>query len=669
MEIEIKELNHLGIIAGVIKDLNLINNIDERIQSDKNNLEYISPGEAIAGMILNSLGFMGKSLSLTSTFFQNKALELLFRPGVESKHFNRHKLGHTLDKIFEYGSDKLFYELAELACKAEGIDTRFNSLDTTTISLTGEYVNSYAENFTVVKVQTIEEYNIFLKRWYKEYCTDILFIFHEHWIAFLRGDTNYISQELKDGEFEIFTNLLNKIDEDNSYEELSQALRSNKLFEDYNYYNMTDNVVKIDHGYSKDLRSDLKQLVCELMVTQDGGIPLLMKAWDGNASDSTIFKERTKELMQTFSKAEFERYLVADSKLYSEANAMNLKGINFITRIPGSIKLEQEIINKAISVNEWKSLGQDNKYHTIKVEHYGINQRWIVVESKTAKSKAKDKVNKLISKELNQITKKLVKLNRLNFSCRKDAVLALEELAKEFKYHNFNPAIEEVKHYTNRGRPKENAEESINYRITASITLDEKVETYLMQQHSCFVLGTNIDEEKIDDETIIQKYKAQNSSIENMGFRFIKDKIFFADSLFLKSPHRIMALIMVMTLSLLIYSITQRKMRNYLEKHNEILPANINEITFANNTAEVIPNLKEKRVKYKHKIYQPTIRWLFQLLDGINQVKVNIDQTVQTTIQGITELREKIVKCFGKTVMNIYGLIKNVDFEKVSCSM
>ena len=37
--------------------------------------------------------------------------------------------------------------------------------------------------------------------------------------------------------------------------------------------------VVIARGYSKNHRPDLKQMVLEMMVSQDGGIPLLMKCW------------------------------------------------------------------------------------------------------------------------------------------------------------------------------------------------------------------------------------------------------------------------------------------------------------------------------------------------------------------------------------------------------
>lgn len=73
---EVERLDHLGIIAGVIKDLKLVEFIDEKISKDKR--EEVSCGEAIAGMILNGLGFSDRPLTLTPQFFENKALSYLF---------------------------------------------------------------------------------------------------------------------------------------------------------------------------------------------------------------------------------------------------------------------------------------------------------------------------------------------------------------------------------------------------------------------------------------------------------------------------------------------------------------------------------------------------------------------------------------------------------------
>ena len=46
-----------------------------------------------------------------------------------------------------------------------------------------------------------------------------------------------------------------------------------------------EHAIAMTYGYSKDHRPDLKQAVLELMVSQDGGVPLLSKSWDGNTSD------------------------------------------------------------------------------------------------------------------------------------------------------------------------------------------------------------------------------------------------------------------------------------------------------------------------------------------------------------------------------------------------
>ena len=54
--------------------------------------------------------------------------------------FNRFKLGRTLDEVYAYGCDLLFEELARAICAHEGIDLRFNHLDTTSFARTGEYV-------------------------------------------------------------------------------------------------------------------------------------------------------------------------------------------------------------------------------------------------------------------------------------------------------------------------------------------------------------------------------------------------------------------------------------------------------------------------------------------------------------------------------------------------
>ena len=51
--LRVERLDHFGLVASAIKDLGLIAMLDSRLVPDEQ--EIITPGEAVAGMILNGL--------------------------------------------------------------------------------------------------------------------------------------------------------------------------------------------------------------------------------------------------------------------------------------------------------------------------------------------------------------------------------------------------------------------------------------------------------------------------------------------------------------------------------------------------------------------------------------------------------------------------------------
>jgi transposase len=101
MDFTVKNLDHLGIIAGVMKDLKITELADNRLGYDVQ--VGVTSGEALTAMILNGLGFSNRVISLTPQFFENKPVELLIRKGIKAEDLNRHKLGRTLDAIADYG--------------------------------------------------------------------------------------------------------------------------------------------------------------------------------------------------------------------------------------------------------------------------------------------------------------------------------------------------------------------------------------------------------------------------------------------------------------------------------------------------------------------------------------------------------------------------------------
>lgn len=73
MDIQIKNLDHLGIVAGIIDQIGLVEEIDRQIE--KYPQQIISTGQVVKAMILNGLGFVSAPLYLFSEFFIGKALK------------------------------------------------------------------------------------------------------------------------------------------------------------------------------------------------------------------------------------------------------------------------------------------------------------------------------------------------------------------------------------------------------------------------------------------------------------------------------------------------------------------------------------------------------------------------------------------------------------------
>jgi transposase len=102
--VETKRLDYLGIVAGVCKEIGLVELIDELIPSERK----VSVGEATLAMILNGLGFSNRRLYLTEQFCETKPVDMLIREELKAEDFNDDSLGRALDKLYEYGVTELF---------------------------------------------------------------------------------------------------------------------------------------------------------------------------------------------------------------------------------------------------------------------------------------------------------------------------------------------------------------------------------------------------------------------------------------------------------------------------------------------------------------------------------------------------------------------------------
>jgi transposase len=140
IDIEIQSIDHLGIIAGIIDSIGLVEIINELIGQEAG--EKISAGHVVKAMILNGLGFVSSPLYMFPEFFEDKPCEHLIGKGVKAEYLNDDKLGRVMDKLFIKGLTEIFLAISSQVIKKFNISLKSSHLDSTSLHLHGEYSTS-----------------------------------------------------------------------------------------------------------------------------------------------------------------------------------------------------------------------------------------------------------------------------------------------------------------------------------------------------------------------------------------------------------------------------------------------------------------------------------------------------------------------------------------------
>ena len=136
-EIKIKNLDHLGIVAGIIDEIEIVETINKKLGIDSR--EKISSGQVVKAMLLNGLGMVSRPLYLFSQFFEDKAVEKLLGEGIKKEYLNDDKIGRVMDEVYKQGLSSLFIEIVLSVIKKFKIETKYAHLDSTSFHLHGEY--------------------------------------------------------------------------------------------------------------------------------------------------------------------------------------------------------------------------------------------------------------------------------------------------------------------------------------------------------------------------------------------------------------------------------------------------------------------------------------------------------------------------------------------------
>lgn len=535
-----ERMDHLGIVAGICKQINLIRIIDESILIPTD--RKVSCGESVQAMVLNALGLTGRALYLMPEYMRNKPVDLLIREGLVADDFNDDTLGRALDEVQQAGVTELFARVANEAVAVFEVEQDYVHLDTSSFSLHGAYESEMAQQ-----------------------AVDLL------------------------------------------------------------------DAVEIRHGYSKEQRPDLKQVVVSLITSQASALPLWLEVLDGNSSDKESFPQTIKAYCRELQEGTAP-WFVMDSAGYSQENLAAWQGIGWVTRVPETVG-EAKVVLQAVATESMEDVGDGYRICPLCNSYGDTRQRWLLVHSHQAYARESKQLDKRVARAEEAAEKEWRTLQKTTFRCQADAQAAVARLGEKLPWHHPQAQVVPLRKYARPGRPAKDAvAQIVGWQVSGELNVKQEAVEERRQKLGRFIVATNVlDEEQLPHTALLNVYKEQGSAVER-GFRFLRDPLFFADSLFLKSPARIMAMIMMMGLALLVYALAERQIRRQLAARNE-----------------TIPDQKGKPTQ------TPTMRRVAQIFEGVDLLTIRQNrQVVARQILNMTDVRRKIVSLLGPEVEYCY---------------
>ena len=374
--------------------------------------------------------------------------------------------------------------------------------------------------------------------------------------------------------------------------------------------------LSICRGYSKDNRPDCKQVIVGKVVSEQG-IPVSSMVLDGNTSDVEFNRLALSTLAQTFGERMQRMVYIADSKLVNGPTIRILcerkdsdnrpAPIRFISRAPDSFagKVVSRLKRQAYAQNQWENQGSFGQGKSSAV--YQTQTCWETVDGQELRfvvvktSAGTERLERILQNERLQLQDAIRDLEAIRFSCEPDAHGALSRFTKAHRriHHRIEWDIEQrTEEKRGRGNPGKNPKPPEiwhTWHVRGRIVgLDEQQVAELQQKEESFVLISNVPESQLGDRELLREYKEQH--VVEVQFRMLKQPA-IANAIFLKTPARIAALMMLLSVALLIRGLIQYQIRHRLAGIPTAPRIGVNRTALKNPTAEyMIQELKDVRL-------------------------------------------------------------------------
>ncbi len=157
VQYQMKNLNHLGLVAGMCQELKIAEYFDACITNDAD-ARKVTIGQAVVAMVINELGFTGQALYLVPEFFADKPVDRLIAEGIQAEHLNDKILGRALDSLYDAGVSDLYLNLAVKVVNHLKLPCKALNLDGTSFHADGEY-NSHEDPDDLHCIQICKGYS------------------------------------------------------------------------------------------------------------------------------------------------------------------------------------------------------------------------------------------------------------------------------------------------------------------------------------------------------------------------------------------------------------------------------------------------------------------------------------------------------------------------------
>jgi transposase len=331
------------------------------------------------------------------------------------------------------------------------------------------------------------------------------------------------------------------------------------------------------YGHNKDHRQDLKQLLFTLTVSRDGAVPVHYKGYDGNTTDDRTHIQTWEALRRLTGRSDF--LYVADAKLCTreQMDYLSREGGKFITVMPESRKecswfygwyrthgvRWTGLVKRPDPRRPGSGVQKYWGYESPMPSEEGYRIIWILSSQKREQD-ARNRQRR-IEKAIHELDVLKQKAGTSRWKTKEQITEAVQTILDKHRcgeWFQWKVVPEHVTTYKQKGmgRPGKGTEyvKIIKEKWTFEAIPNEPKIQQDAEIDGMFPLLTNISREELSARQVLLKYKFQ-PYIEKRHQQF--KSVFNVAPVFLKTPHRIEALMFVYFIVLLVNALIERELR------------------------------------------------------------------------------------------------------------